>query len=153
MNNPWTQQQRELLDQILDQVIPANPQKGIPSAGSFGVGDFIASRALEDDAVLTALHELLSSAESTGKTINVNTVRQLESSYAASFSTLLRLAYMGYYSRPQIRSLLGLGSWAVHPKGYDVPVEPSDLLETLTAPVKERGPVYRDPDDQSQVPS
>jgi len=47
----WTQQNRALLDDILDQLIPANPAKGIPSAGAFGVGDFITARAMEDDSV------------------------------------------------------------------------------------------------------
>ena len=148
MSIQWTQQNRALLDDILDQLIPANPAKGIPSAGAFGVGDFIAARALEDDSVCAALQALLAAASSIDGNVSVETVRQLEANCATPFADLVRLTYMGYYSRPKIRSLVGLGSWPVHPKGYDVPVEPADMLEKLTAPVKERGQAYREPDNE-----
>jgi len=144
----WTQQNRALLDDILDLLIPANPAKGIPSAGDFGVGDFIATRAVEDDSVSAAVKELLATASSIDGNVSVEMVRQLEANCSRSFSDLLRLTYMGYYSRPEIRSLVGLGNWPVHPKGYDVPVEPADMLEKLTAPVKERGQAYREPENE-----
>lgn len=148
MSIQWTQQNRALLDDILDQLIPANPAKGIPSAGVFGVGDFIVARAVEDDSVSAALKELLASASSIDGKVSVETVRQLEANCAGPFSDLVRLTYMGYYSRPEIRSVVGLGSWPVHPNGYDVPVEPADLLEKLIAPVKERGQAYREPGNE-----
>ncbi len=144
MSDQWTEQNRHLLDSILDQLIPANPEKGIPSAGAFGVGDFIASRAAEDNAISTALNELLSNAASIDGNVSVEMVKLLEAKYAKSFSLLVRLTYMGYYSRPEIRSLVGVGSWPVHPKGYEVPIESADLLEQLTAPVTNRGRAYRE---------
>lgn len=149
MNNHLTQHELQLLDQILDQLIPANPQKGIPSAGVFGVGEFIISKAEQDKDASNALSEILSNADSIGGKVNVAMVSQLEANCASSFSTLLTLTYMGYYSRPQIRSLVGVGSWPVHPGGYEVPVESDDLIEKLTAPVRERGRAYRDPKDRS----
>lgn len=150
MNDHWTEQDRELLDEILDQLIPANPQKGIPSAGSFGVGDFLVTRAAADEIVSTALQEVLSTAASMQMSVNPEMVGQIESRCKTSFALLLKLTYMGYYSRPEIRSAIGLGEWPVHPKGYDVPVEPADLIRKLVAPVTQRGSIYREPTDKNR---
>jgi len=147
VSDQWAEPNRQLLDGILDQLIPANPEKGIPSAGACGVGDFIALRAAEDDAISTALNELLSSAAPIDGKVSVEMVRQLEANNAMSFSLLVRLTYMGYYSRGEIRSLVGLGSWPVHPTGYEVPIEPANMLEKLTASVIKRGQAYREPND------
>lgn len=147
------QQHRILLDQILDQLIPANIEKNIPAAGSFGVGDFIAARAEEDKTVSDALERFLSSAANISKDVNPEIVKALEASDSENFALLLRLTYMGYYSRPEIRSLVGVGSWPVHPKGYEVPLEPADMIEKLTEPVRDRGAIYRYPGDEPQVSS
>lgn len=151
MNDLWTQQNRDLLDEILNQLIPANAGKSIPSAGDAGVGDFIGLRAANDVAVLNAINELLSSAASMEGNVNPEMVSQLEAGSAKNFLLLVNLTYMGYYSRPDIRLLVGVGSWPVHPKGYDVPIEPIDMIEKLTAPVRKRGPVYRQTRDKQQV--
>lgn len=150
MNTQWLQPYRQLLDDILDQLIPANAAKSIPSAGSFGVGDFIVARATDDRAFSDALRELLSLAEEIGGDVNPELVGQLESRCDESFRVLLSSTYMGYYSRPEIRSLLGLSAEPVHPKGYDVPIEPIDMIEKLTAPVTQRGSIYRDPGKELQ---
>jgi len=148
MSVHWTQQNRDLLDGVLDHLIPANPEKGIPSAGVFGVGKFIAARAVEDDNISSALNDLLGAVSSIDGTISVEMVRQLEVNCPKPFSLLVRLTYMGYYSRPEIRTLIGLASRPVHPIGYEVPIESADMLDLLTAPVKERGQAYREFEDE-----
>lgn len=139
------QQHRNLLDDILDELIPANPEKKIPSAGTVGVGDFVVSRASEDTTLSDALTGLLSAAVKMGGEVTTEMVKALEASNTAHFTLLLNLTYMGYYSRPEIRSLVGLGSWPVHPNGYEVPLEPTIMIEKLTAPVRNRGAMYRNP--------
>jgi len=147
MSDQWIHEKRNLLDNILDLLIPANPEKRIPSAGVFGVGEFITARAMEDDTVSKAIKELLFTASSIDEDVSIEMVEKLEADCALSFSVLVRLTYMGYYSRPEIRSVVGLGSWPVHPKGYEVPIESADMLEKLIAPVKARGQAYREPND------
>jgi len=151
--NSQLQEHRGLLIEILDQLIPANPKKRIPAAGSFGVVDFIEARATDDEFITNALNQLLSKAAEMDATVNADMVAKLESTDAENFRVLLNLTYMGYYSRPEIRSLVGVASWPVHPKGYEVPLEPADMIEELTAPVRSRGPMYRDPSDGQQVSS
>ena len=147
------QQHRDLLDNILDLLIPANAQKGIPAAGTAQVGDFLESRAAQDESVLVALNQLLSHAAQLNTDVNVEMVEAIEAGNTEHFTLLLTLTYMGYYSRPEIRSTVGVGSWPVHPKGYEVPLEPTDMIKKLTAPVSERGAMYRNPNDELQASS
>lgn len=146
-------QHRKLLDDILDQLIPVNSAKSIPAAGSIGVGDYIEACAAEDEAVFDALNQMLLSAARMRVDVSPELVKKLEEDDIVNFTLLLKLTYMGYYSRPEIRSLVGVGSWPVHPRGYEVPLEPIDTIEKLTAPVKERGAIYRSPDNTKQVSS
>ena len=136
---------RTRLDAILDQLIPANPDKGIPAAGDFGTGDFLTETAHRDEDLRTALATLLKRAgELADGGVTPTVVRQLEAELPADFLKLLTMTYMGYYSRPEIRGFVGVGVHPVHPEGYVVASETSELLDALTAPVRARGKAYRD---------
>ena len=140
-----TNHDNALLTAILDQLVPANPTRNIPAAGDFGTGRFILDNAGRDKDFGNALATLLKRAgELAGTGITPTSVRQLEIELPAEFSKLLAMTYMGYYSRPEIRALVGVGAHPVHPKGYDVASEAPDLIEALTAPVRARGKAYRD---------
>lgn len=151
MTDIWTREEHALLDAILDQLIPANPDRGIPAAGALGVADFLGGQAGADSELSAAISALLArgtelagAAELAGG-ITPDAVRQLESALPREFRLLLVAAYKGYYSRPDIRACFGLAAHPVHPGGYDVLPEPHELMEELTAPVRARGPFYRDP--------
>ena len=136
---------RTRLDAILDQLIPANPAKGIPAAGDFGTGGYVEEQAQRDEDLGTALATLLKRAgELADGGITPSVVRQLETELPTEFSKLLVTTYMGYYSRPEIRALVGVGAHPVHPLGYAVAPEPPELIAALTAPVRARGKAYRD---------
>ena len=72
-------------------------------------------------------------------------VSQLEADHPAEFLSLLTVTYKGYYSRPDMRELVGVGSHPVHPDGYQVAAESPGLIDELTAPVRHRGACYRGP--------
>ncbi|MEL6964933.1 MAG: gluconate 2-dehydrogenase subunit 3 family protein [Pseudomonadota bacterium] len=139
--------QRILLDAILDQIIPANPDKRIPAAGALGVADFINKRVADDPKLGTQFANGLAKAaalvDAAGNRLDPNVIRQLELEAPDFFSFLIRQTYMGYYSRGDIRELLGLSPKPVHPDGYDVPEQDLDEIRALTAPVRERGRCYR----------
>ncbi|SLN75541.1 hypothetical protein [Ruegeria meonggei] len=133
------------LDAILDVLIPANPSRNIPAAGQLGVATFVTEAAAQKNALNTALIALLSRAGELADGITPDTVRQLETELPEAFNLLLVETYKGYYSRPDIRALVGVGAHPVHPAGYEVASESPELLNELTAPVRARGPVFRDP--------
>ncbi|WP_299077672.1 hypothetical protein [uncultured Ruegeria sp.] len=133
------------LDAILDVLIPANRDRGIPAAGELGVAAFVTEAAARKPALNSALVTLLTRAGELADGITPHTVRQLESELPEAFRLLLRETYKGYYSRPDMRAKVGVGSHPAHPAGYEVPSESPALLNELTAPVRARGPVFRDP--------
>lgn len=139
--------QRELLDALLDQIIPANADRGIPAAGALGVAAFIEQRVAADVELGSLIQRGLATAAMivsiNGLRVEPDVVRQLEEDAPDFFAALTRLTYMGYYSRGDIRGLLGLSPKPVHPEGYDVPEQDLDEIRALTAPVKERGRCYR----------
>lgn len=144
----WTQTQRTLLDAILDELVPPSNDGTIPGAGALGVADFLptadayAPNPVETtQAVMMALGD--SFVEMT-RPEKVAALHLIETQQPDAFATLVRLTYMGYYSRPDTRPLFGVGAHPVHPQGYPVPREDEALMDELTTPVRARGKVYRD---------
>ena len=140
--------QRELLDALLDQIIPASDDGRIPAAGALGVADFIGDKIAADVELGSLFQHGLANAamlvSANGHRVEPDVVRQLEQDAADFFAALIRLTYMGYYSRGDIRALLGLSPKPVHPDGYDVPEQDLDEIEMLTASVRQRGQCYRE---------
>ncbi|MCP4315468.1 MAG: gluconate 2-dehydrogenase subunit 3 family protein [Hyphomicrobiales bacterium] len=150
----WSEDERVLLVAILDQLIPANEEKKIPSAGDPGTALYLAGIAAGDDQIGTLFARGLKRAAELSNTtggafVSLNNseqiavIRQLEEAEPAFFEALLRHTYMAYYSRPDIRALLGLLAKPTQPDGYDVPSETPEFMAELTAPVRRRGQVYR----------
>lgn len=141
----WTDTESGLLNAILDQLIPPNPSKNIPGAGELGVAGYLNDQAMHDIRVRTSIETLLLRAAQLADEVSPSFVRQLETELPGSFAVLLSETYKGYYSRPDMREKVGVGAHPVHPQGYAVAPEPAGLIDDLTAPVRARGPVYRDP--------
>ena len=141
----WSEKEKKILSEILDELIPANPDKKIPSAGQLGVVSFIfevASKTpkLQDDIKLV-LEFVISKADK----VSPYLVREMERLHPRAFGSLLTETYKGYYSRPDIRKKLYLSEKPVHPFGYEVKSESNEYLKELTENVRARGTVYRDP--------
>lgn len=141
----WSIDQTNLLADILDEIIPPNPDRAIPGAGELGVADFLADVAAKDTTFQGNVFSLLRLAQNSADEVTTDLVRQFEAKLPGEFSALLRETYKGYYSRPDMRAKVGVGAHPVHPLGYEVTPESPELMDELTAPVRARGPVFRDP--------
>ena len=54
--NTWTEKQRQILDTIMDELIPPSDDGIIPGAGALGVADFLpAARPYTKDPIESAL--------------------------------------------------------------------------------------------------
>lgn len=142
-STPWNDVERKLLDAVLDQIIPASADGRIPAAGALGVADFIGADPALGPLFRQGLTRMVALATSHGDVVDRDLVTELEREEPAFFAALLRKTYMGYYSRGDIRAILGLSPKPVHPDGYDVPLQDLDELAALTEPVKQRGRCYR----------
>ncbi len=149
MSSIWTEGERSLLDTILNRLIPANPDRDIPAAGDLGIAEFIEEQILRNADLRADVTTLLNHAADLADGVPPSAVGELEAEFPAEFLALLSMTYMGYYSRPDIRALVGVGAHPVHPKGYEVVPETPEFMGELTAPVRARGPCYRDPTRQS----
>jgi len=141
----WTDDETILLCAILDQLIPANREREVPGAGELGVAHFLSEVASKDCQFGNQVTSLLRVAQTSADGVTTDLVRQLETDLPDAFAALLTETYKGYYSRPDIRAKVGVGGHPVHPLGYEVARETPELMDELTAPVRARGPVFRDP--------
>ncbi|MEM6658633.1 MAG: hypothetical protein AAF625_11135 [Pseudomonadota bacterium] len=139
---------RPILDAILDELIPPSEDGKIPGAGALGVAGFLltANAYASDPAgsVQTILNALSADFAALPRDEKVAALKRVEAAHGQAFETLVRLTYMGYYSRPDTRPYVGVGAHPIHPKGYLVDREDAALMDELTAPVRARGKVYRD---------
>ncbi len=140
--------QRSLLDAILDELIPPSEDGRIPGAGALGVAEFFpTAEAYAPDpigAVETILNAVSGEFLALPRDEKVAELKRVEAACGQAFETLLRLAYMGYYSRADTRPYFGVGAHPIHPTGYPVERESAALMDQLTAPVRARGKAYRD---------
>ena len=141
----WSATEIEVLKSLLDTIIPPNSKKNIPGAGMKGVIEFLFKESVSDNSLEKDFKSLIVQAESL-ENIDVNDrIRVLEKDQCVAFSKLIRAVYMGYYSRPEIRLVLGLSERPVQPEGYLVETETQQEILDLTSSVRTRGKTYRDP--------
>ena len=147
----WTEGERALLTLILDELIPPSADGRVPGAGALGVAGGLSTVAPRESDPYPAISAVLGDVAGRSgdfaaldRAARVAVLRAAEAALGAEFACLVRLAYMGYYSRPETRPLFGVGAHPVHPTGYAVAPESDETLQQLTAPVRARGPLYRD---------
>lgn len=144
----WTQREKPLLDAILDELIPPSKDGTIPGAGALGVAEFLPNAsAYASDPVGAAKTVLAAAGDSfvgLSRDAKVAALKNIETDHPKEFATLIRVTYMGYYSRPDTRPHFGVGAHPIHPKGYDVPRDTAQTMDQLTAPVRARGKAFRD---------
>ena len=140
--------QRELLDSVLDRLIP--PQENRPGAGSLGIGGFIESVAVGEPGLtrmfVQGLAAIEISAAERGADGFVNlsddakdaTLRAVEQSNGDFFDQLILQTYNGYYTNLTVFESIG----------YTLPSVPSpgtklELLdETLLEAQRQRPPFW-----------
>ena len=150
--------QRELLALALDRIVP--PGVGLPGAGELGVAEFVESAAAGPDRhsresgspsqarlLVDGLKqiEITAGRHGAGAFADLDddardeVLREVESASPAFFDELVRLTYVGYYSRPSVATALGLEARPPQPLGFEMQQGDLSLVEN----VRKRGPVYR----------
>ena len=140
--------QRELLDAVLDRLIP--PQENRPGAGSLGVGDFVESVAVGEPGLTRmfvqglAAIEIASAERGPDGFVNLSddakdaTLQAVEQSNGNFFDQLILQTYNGYYTNLTVFDSIG----------YTLPSVPSPgaklglLDETLLEAQRQRPPFW-----------
>ena len=150
----WSEAEARLLNDLLDEIVPASADRRVPAAGALGVAAFLAEKAAGNPELLASLRSLLARAEaradSRGARLEgldrderVAVVEALEREMPEAFAALIRHTYMGYYSRADVRPHFGLSGRPTQPEGYELPEDDPDELADMLAPVRARGRCYR----------
>jgi len=136
-----TDLQIHTLVNVLDTLIPASPERGMPAAGQVGVADHVQQAeellpviAAGLDALRDAGFDALPSAQ------RVETLNALEASQPGFLPLMVFQAYQGYYQNLATLEALGLPPRPPHPLGYEVEDNDLGLLE----PVRAREKLYRE---------
>lgn len=133
--------ERETLAGLADQLIPSSDSK--PSASQAGVPGTWVDRVLESRPDMA--EELVSLLKAVEGQDPREVVQRLQSQPGTQFDTLKEVVAGAYFLNPEVNRAIG------YPGKQDIPVATTaeDLekltarLQELTAPVVERGPVYR----------
>jgi hypothetical protein len=153
-STPLKQEDRALLDALLDTIIP--PKDPLKGAGALGVADFLALRTEDVPGLGERIQQVIARAnellQDTGcenfPALSIDDreaiVRKIQDDQPAAFKAFQKYTYMGYYIHPAIQPHYGLADHPPQPLGNDLPAESPEELEQLLEPVKSRGQVYRD---------
>lgn len=136
---------REALNLILDFMIPADHNLGLPAGSQVRIED-----VLPLDLGVQELLDLAANLEQVvlgpGEQLNMIDIDQFwQRIYEHRQTTDLAIREIGkwllmaYYTDPRVRESIGAGARAPFPLGYTVPEGNLELLE----PVFTRGPIYR----------
>jgi len=145
-------EQRELLDAVLDRLLPAVDE--LPGAGELGIGAAIATDPLSarrPGDVATVLGRLPGGFRALPGAERDAALAEAERALPDAFATLINLAYNAYYLDPRVLARVervsGYRARAPQPAGYAL--EPLD--ERLLAPVRGRAALWRaDPREPAQ---
>ena len=132
----------DLLDAVLDTLIPPSADGRMPGAGSLGLAEAIrADTAAASEVVDVGLAAVgVAGFLELAFEDRVAALQELESSQPGFVPTLYFPACMHYYRHPKVLVGLGLEPRPPHPKGYELEPGNLDALERVRA----RGRLYRE---------
>ena len=132
----------DLLNLILDTLIPASEDGRMPSAGSLGLADTIWEQTVDvREGVEAGLHAVQTAGfEELDLEGRVDLLRQMGSTHPAFVESLYVPTCTAYYQHPKVMLALGLEGRPPYPKGYDLEPGNLDGLEKVRA----RGKLYRE---------
>ena len=137
-----TPEQGRVLAAVLNRIVPATDV--LPGAGDVGVAGFVDGVLVDAPHLRPRITALLHQADVGERFANLREAEQdarlrgIARREKASFDTLLRAAYTGYYSEPRVLAAIGRGSRSDSRR-------PTASFDTRRLdPVRRRGPIYRD---------
>ena len=127
-------EERRVLAALGDALIPSD--SGMPSASQAGVAEEWVDRVLETRPDM--VEDLVSLLNEVGDQDPDTIVERLREQEGVWFDTLCEVVAGAYFLNPKVRDQVG------YPGQQTLPIETSiEHLQQLTAPVVERGPIYR----------
>jgi hypothetical protein len=142
----------ELLTLVLDELIPSRPDGLLPGAGTLGVGAVVEHAAAGTPELAQLLTHGLAALDDAARRsgasgfaalsppARVLALREIEQADPMFLSTLVTLAYVGYYSAEPVVAALKGSARPPHPLGYELEPDDPSMLDAVRA----RGRIYRE---------
>jgi hypothetical protein len=130
----------DVLDTILDTLIPPSEDGRMPGAGSLGISEAVAAQVPGEmlQAGLAAAGE--AGLVDLDLSDRVEALRALDASQPGFVPTLYFMAVGAYYAHPEVLRGLGLEPRPPHPQGYAMEVGDLGALDRVRA----RGRLWRE---------
>ena len=139
-DHPLSEEERRTLRALLDTLLPASDELGMPSAAETDFDDYLKSQASD---LLPLLKDALACFDEQFADLplaeRVERVRAISADQPEQFMALLPRVYDCYYQDDRVRHKIGVVTGAVFPQGNEV--MPGDL--SLLDPVIERSDSHR----------
>jgi hypothetical protein len=131
----------DLLDLVLDTLIPESEDGRMPGAGMLGLAHAVREQTAQAKDLIEAGLAAVEAAGFADLDLDgrVNALRELEASHPGFVPFLYMTLCVAYYQHPKVRVGLGLDAGPPYPKGYTLEPGNLDALER----VRERGPLWR----------
>jgi hypothetical protein len=132
-----------ILRALLDRFIP--PFDGLPGAGSMGLADVVVGMAKGHRRYEDAIAQVVEALAQADGFANLDgerqdsAIRRVEHAARRPFELLIELAYIAYYSRPEVHARIGWRTGPLQPMGFELPA----FDEAVLSKARERAPFWR----------
>ena len=139
-DHPLSADQQEQLAKLLDTLLPASENRGMPSASELNFLGYVGERATDFLPSLVATIEQLDARFVSSSLVErCAAVETFANEQPGAFQELLSHVYACYYEDDRVLEGIGLAAGAPFPRGNTI--ESGDL--SLLDPVVKRNPTYR----------
>ncbi len=141
-DQPLHDTEKAILAEAMDRLVP--PVDGLPGAGAMGLASEVGAmagqhapyrRALSVFIEKLSVHWSAELAESRKDAL----LRELEAADAATFTAVLELVYLAYYSDARVHRRIGWRGGPLQPQGFPLAAFNPDILQTA----RKRQPFWR----------
>lgn len=148
LSNALSGEHLDLLEGVLDAIIPPGEGGGLPGAGELGLGQTLSREAPELAPLLVEVLDALQQEMADRSIENFaglaahekrSLIDEIGERQPAFLPAMLFQVYTRYYREPRVLSALGLEGRPPYPLGYELEVGDLGLLD----PVRERPSLYR----------
>ena len=148
-DNPFTESERKALQILVERMIPADEELGVPAASDPAIFADVLSKLTEHHSLIAhGLQDLHAQCNDTHATSFFDLDPETQLSVAAAYGfaspfllTLSAATTHSYYADPRVLSSLSLPPRAPFPSGHTIPDGDWQLLDE----VKKREPFWRRP--------
>lgn len=148
----WSASERATVDALIDTLLPPSADGRLPPPSQLAIAAVLARKAAQLPELAAQLTRCLTKLDELARARNARfaelapnarteLVQALATEEPVTFLAVQRQTFIAYYMHDSVPELFGFPNRPPQPLGHE---QPENELEALLAPVRARGPRYRD---------